>query len=163
LSERHAVPGRPGHTGNPSFREVLAVPLIIAPPIDRDPDAFLRTQDLFDVILQAAGIESEPSAALEPDELFLSETRYRTYQRGRFKSSLRRDDDSFLLFDLENDPHETRNVASDHPEVEAAHRLRIGEIAEAVSARRAVVERLSDEDRDRLRALGYLEQLENPP
>jgi hypothetical protein len=36
------------------------------------------------------------------------------------------------------------------------------EIAEAVSARRAVVERLSEEDRARLRALGYLEQLENP-
>jgi arylsulfatase A-like enzyme len=162
LTERHAVPGKPGHTGNPSFREVLAVPLIIAPPIDRDPEVFLRTQDLFGVIQEAVGLESSPNLSLEPDELFLTETDYRTYQRGRWKSSLRRDDGSFLLFDLDADPGELRDVAAANPEVVAEHRRRIDEIAEAVSARRAVVERLSEEDRERLRALGYLEQLENP-
>ena len=162
LNERHAVPGRPGHTGNPSFREVLALPLLIAPPIDRDPGAFLRTQDLFSLIQAAAGIEPAPEVSLAPDELFLSETEYRTYQRGRWKSSLRRDDGGFLLFDLDDDPGESRNVADEHPDVVAEHRRRMEEIAEAVSARRAVVERLSEEDRARLRALGYLDQLENP-
>jgi len=179
LLERHAVPGKPGHTGNPSFREVLDVPLIIAPPIDRDPEVFLRTQDLFGVIQEAVGIAPSPDLlfgviqeavgiapspdlSLEADELFLSETDYRTYQRGHWKSSLRRDDGSFLLFDLDADPGELRNVATGNPDVVAEHRRRIGEIAEAVSARRAVVERLSEEDRERLRELGYLEQLENP-
>jgi hypothetical protein len=162
LRERHAIRGKPGHTGNPSFREVLAVPLVIAPAIDRDPEVFLRTQDLFFVIQEAVGIETAPETSLEPDELFLTETDYRTYQRGRFKSSLRRDDGSFLLFDLESDPGEVSNVAAAHPDVVAEHRRRMDEIAEAVSARRAVVERLSEEDRERLRELGYLEQLENP-
>jgi hypothetical protein len=46
--------------------------------------------------------------------------------------------------------------------VAEAHRRRIDELGQALSARRAVVERLSEEDRERLRALGYLEQLENP-
>ncbi len=162
LKERHAVPGNPGHIGNPSFRELLVVPLVIAPPIDRDPDAFLRTQDLFSVIQEAAGIEPAPETSLEPDELFLTEMDYRTYQRGRWKSSLHRHDDGFLLFDLDADPGESRNVAAAHPDVVAEHRLRMGEIAEAVGAERAVAEQLSEEDRERLRELGYLEQLENP-
>jgi hypothetical protein len=75
---------------------------------------------------------------------------------------LRRDDGSFLLFDLDADPGESSNVADAHPEVVAEHRRRMDEIAEAVSARRAVLERLREEDRERLRELGYLEQLENP-
>jgi len=162
LRERHAVKGKPGHTGNPSFQEVLDVPLVIAPAIDRDPAAFLRTQDLFHVIQEIAGVRSEASPELADDELFLTETEYRTYLRGRWKSALRRDDGTLRLFDLEADPGETRDVASVHPDVVDAHRRRSAELGEALSARRAVVERLSEEDRERLRALGYLEQLENP-
>jgi arylsulfatase A-like enzyme len=162
LNERHALPGKLGHTGNPSFQEVLEVPLLIAPAIERDPAAFLRTEDLFTLIQELAGAPTAAPGELADDELFLSETDYRTYLRGGFKSALRRDDGSFHLFDLERDPGETRDVASAHPDIVEAHRGRIGEIAEALSARRAVVERLSEADRDRLRALGYLEQLENP-
>jgi arylsulfatase A-like enzyme len=162
LSERHAVRGKLGHTGNPSFQEVLEVPLIIAPAIDRDPSAFLRTQDLYTVIQEIAGAPSDASPELAVDELFLTETDYRTYLRGRWKSALRRDDGSFHLFDLERDPGETRDVAIEHPDVVESHRRRIDELAEALSARRAVVERLSEDDRERLRALGYLERLENP-
>jgi len=162
LKEQHAVKGKAGHTGNPSFQEVLEAPLIIAPAIDRDPSAFLRTQDLFHVIQELAGVRSEASPELAADELFVTETDYRTYLRGRWKSALRRDDGSLHLFDLEKDPGETRDVAAVHPNVMEAHRRRIDELGEALSARRAVVERLSEEDRERLRALGYLEQLENP-
>jgi arylsulfatase A-like enzyme len=162
LNERHALPGRLGHSGNPSFQEVLEVPLIIAPAIDRDPGVFLRTEDLFSVIQEVAGVPSAAPGELADDEVFLSEKDYRTYLRGRFKSAIRRDDGSFHLFDLERDPGETRDVASAHPDIVEAHRGRIEVIAEALSARRAVVERLSEADRDRLRALGYLEQLENP-
>jgi arylsulfatase A-like enzyme len=160
LEESHAVKGKPGHTGNPSFEEVLEVPLIIAPAIDRDPSAFLRTEDLFFLIQQIAGARSEASPDLAADELFLTEADYRTYLRGRWKSALRRDDGSLTLFDLERDPGETRDVAAEHPDVVEAHRRRVDELGEALSARRAVVERLSEEDRERLQALGYLEQLE---
>jgi arylsulfatase A-like enzyme len=159
LNERHALRGKSGHTGNPSFQEVLETPLIIAPAIDRDPAAFLRTQDLFFVIQEIVGVRSEASQELAPDELFLTEKNYRTYVRGHWKSTLRRDDGRLHLFDLEGDPGETRDVAAAHPDVVEAHRRRIDELGETLSARRAVVERLSEEDRERLRALGYLEQL----
>jgi arylsulfatase A-like enzyme len=162
LGERHAVRGKSGHTGNPSFQEVLEVPLIIAPAVDRDPAAFLRTQDLFSLIQEIAGAQSEASPELAADELFLTEKDYRTYLRGRWKSALRRDDGTHHLFDLASDPGEARDVAAAHPDVVEAHRRRIDELGEALSARRAVVERLSEEDRERLRALGYLDQLEDP-
>jgi arylsulfatase A-like enzyme len=162
LNERHAVRGKAGHTGNPSFQEVLEVPLIIAPAIARDASAFLRTADLFFVIQEILGVQSEASPDLAAGELLITETDYRTYLRGRWKSALRRDDGRLHLFDLEGDPGETRDVAAAHPDVVEAHRHRIDELGEALAARRAVVERLSEEDRERLRALGYLEQLENP-
>jgi arylsulfatase A-like enzyme len=162
LGERHAVPGKPGHTGNPSFQEVLAVPLIVAPATRRDPAVFLRTQDLFGLILEIVGGVAETDADLQADELYLSETEYRTYLHGRWKSAVRRSDGQTLLFDLEADPGEQRDVAGEHPEVAERHRARTDELSERLSARRAVLERLSEDDRERLRALGYLEQLENP-
>jgi arylsulfatase A-like enzyme len=161
LNERHAVRGKPGHTGNPSFQEVLEVPLIIAPPIARDASAFLRTEDLFFVIQEIVGVQSEASRDLAADELLITETDYRTYLRGRWKSALRRDDGTLHLFDLEGDPGETRDVAEAHPDVVEAHRRRIDELGEALSARRAVFERMSEDDRERLRALGYFEQIED--
>jgi arylsulfatase A-like enzyme len=162
IGDRHAIAGRPGHSGNPSFQEVLAVPLVIAPAVDRDPAVFLRTQDLFGLIVELVGGAPDATTELAPDELYLSEKNFRTYRRGRWKSFWSRTDDEFLLFDLAADPGETRDVAQSNPGVVAAHRERIGELAEALSARRAVVERLTEDDRERLRALGYLEQLENP-
>ena len=163
IDERHAVPGKAGHTGNPAFQEVLAVPLIISPAIDRDPEAFLRTQDLFGLIVGLAGAPAVADVELDAGEHYLSESKYRTYLDGRFKSSHRREDGAVLLFDLARDPGETRDVAAAHPEVVARHRARIEELSERLSARRAVVERLTEDDRERLRALGYLDQLENPP
>jgi arylsulfatase A-like enzyme len=162
LGERHAIAGKSGHTGNPSFQEVLSVPLIIAPASQRDPAVFLRTQDLFALILELTGGVAEVDAELAADELYLSETDYRTYVRGRWKSAVRRSDDQILLFDLVGDPGERRDVAAEHPDVVARHRARIDELAERLSARLAVLERLSEDDRERLRALGYLDQLENP-
>jgi len=163
IRDRHAVAGRPGHTGNPSFEEVLAVPLVIAPAIDRDPSAFLRTQDLFGLIVELVGLPLDGTESeLASDELYLSELHYRTYRRGRWKSAWSRKEEDFHLFDLVADPGEGRDVADANPEVLAQHRKRIDELAESLSARRAVLERLTDDDRERLRALGYLEQLENP-
>lgn len=162
LTERHAVEGEPGHLGNPSFQEVLRLPLIIAPDVGRDPSAFLRTEDLFDLIVEIAGAPSTSAPALEPDELFLGEAEYRTYLRGRFKSAQRRDDGTVHLFDLESDRGERRDVARAHPEVVAEHRRRMDELGAALSAGSPVVERQSEEDRARLQALGYLQQIEPP-
>jgi hypothetical protein len=53
-------------------------------------------------------------------------------------------------------------VAAAHPSVASAHRRRIREIGDALGSRRAAPQRQSQDDRDRLRALGYLEQIEKP-
>jgi len=161
MGERHALPGMDLHRGNPSFQELVAVPLIVAPGIRRDPAAFLRTQDLHAILVSLAGGTAPGQTELSPDEAYWSEKDYRTYRRGRFKSTQSRTDDAFHLFDLEADPGERLDVAAAHPEIASAHRERIRELGETLSARRAVVERLSHDDRERLRALGYLEELEN--
>jgi len=114
------------------------------------------------IVELVGGSVDEVESELADDELYVSEKNYRTYRHGRWKSSWSRTDDRFHLFDLAVDPGETRDVAGSNPEVVDAHRKRIGEIAESLSARRAVLERMTEDDRERLRALGYLEQLENP-
>ena len=75
---------------------------------------------------------------------------------------MRRSDDRILLFDLDGDPGEQRDAAKEHPDVAARQRARIDELGERLSARRAALGASSEGDRERLRALGYLEQLENP-
>jgi hypothetical protein len=157
LHEIHALEGESGHLGNPAFQEHLRVPLIIAPPTRRNPSAFLRTEDLFHLILEIAGVPLQRRSDLEPDELFVSELEHRTYLRGRFKTTIRRSDGALALFDLEVDPGETRDAAAAHPDVVAAHRLRIEELSERLRARKGVNARLSTDDRARLEALGYLE------
>ena len=73
LGEMHNFPGEfPksfGHYGNPSFQEQLRIPLIVAPARGGDPHRFLRTQDIFDLLLEIAGAPREPSRDIEPDEL----------------------------------------------------------------------------------------------
>jgi hypothetical protein len=53
------------------------------------------------------------------------------------------------------DPAETRNVVRAHPEVRAEHASRMNELARKLGAPDAGSSRLSEEDRRRLRALGY--------
>ena len=164
LNERHAVRGKAGHTGNPSFQEVLEVPLIIAPAIARDASAFLRTEDLFSRDPgDLAGVQSEASPDLAAGELLhhrdgLPNLSPRSLEE---RPSPRRRETSPLR---PREATRARRTTSQrlHPDVVEAHRRRIDELGEALAARRAVVERLSEEDRERLRALGYLEQLENP-
>ncbi len=162
LEERHALRGNPGHYGNPSFQEHLEIPLLVSPSIAADPDAPLRTQDLYRLILQVAGVQTrtaEPTAAptAEP-ELFIAERRYRTYLNGPFKSMLRRDDGEQFLFDLRNDPTETRNLTARRPELAASHRARMEELGRDLSPRTPYETRdLSPEDEARLKLLGYTE------
>jgi arylsulfatase A-like enzyme len=161
LGEDHSFPGELpnnfGHYGNPSFEEMLRIPLIVAPPVAGDPSRLLRTQDFFDLVLQIAGLEARPAADLDPDELFVGELYFRTYRKGRWKSSVRREDGKAFLYDLETDPHEQRDLSGERRLLVLSHRQRLNALSESLAAERAPVEELSESDRERLRALGYLD------
>ena len=157
LGEEHLVEGRSSHWGEPSFEEVLRVPLIVAPPRFEDTERLVRSQDLFHMICGIAGVPAEESSALEPSELFLGERSWWTYRSGRFKSFAARDGEAFHLVDLQADPTEVDDVAALHPEVGAQHRARVAELVDSLGSTRAVPEELTPEDEERLRALGYLD------
>lgn len=59
--------------------------------------------------------------------------------------------------DLASDPAETKSVLAAHPEVVETHRARMSELGRDLAAEVTVPTPLTDEDRARLRALGYLE------
>jgi arylsulfatase A-like enzyme len=63
----------------------------------------------------------------------------------------------FALYDLEADPGETANAAADHRDVAREMAARLAGIVEAVPVRELASDDVSDELRDRLRALGYVE------
>jgi len=58
IGEEHLLEGRLEHFGEPSFEEVLRVPLIIAPPRFDDPELLVRSQDLFDIVARIGGAET---------------------------------------------------------------------------------------------------------
>jgi len=124
----HPLPAMPGHFGNPSFESVLKIPLIISPP--------------------------------QPGDTFLAEQYYQTYRRGRWKSTWARNEGPMALFDLHEDPGEKRDVAASHPDIVQRHRDRIAELTQSLAT--SVSEddldaKLTQDEEDRLRALGYLE------
>jgi len=149
---------KPGHLGNPSFQELLEIPLIIAPDVGPESDVPRRSHDLFHEIRALAGLEPTTNTELESDELFLGELHTRTYRRGRWKSAMSRRGGVPLLFDLATDPGEQRNVAAEHPDVVAAHRARMDGLTAALATTRATRADLEPDERKRLRALGYLEE-----
>ncbi len=172
LGEDHAFPGElpnnRGHYGNPSFEEMLRIPLIVAPAVSGDDSALLRTQDFHDLVLRIAGLAPTPSSDTAADELFVSELNFRTLRQGRWKSTLRRRDGKAFLYDLETDPRERHNVAAQKPMRVLAHRTRGNELTKSLSTPTAPTTELSDADRARLQALGYLNgdvpaELPNPP
>jgi arylsulfatase A-like enzyme len=160
LGEMHNFPGEYpksfGHYGNPSFQEQLRIPLIIAPARGGDPSRFLRTQDLYGVLLGIAGVQREPSHDLEEGEHYIGEARYRTYRKGKWKTLLRRSDGRQFLYDLEADPLEKSDVAARFPDVTAAHVARIEQLTKSLAASGVPQRELSEAERDRLRSLGYL-------
>jgi hypothetical protein len=155
--EQHLVPGRISHGGNPSFEEVLRIPLIVSPPRFDDTESLVRTQDIFRLVARIAGIETEVRPDLEPDELYLSESEWQTYRRGRWKSFKRRSDGVLYLIDLAADPGEGRDASSDRPGIVQEHQERISVLSRTLAAPEAVPSELTPEDEGRLRALGYLE------
>jgi arylsulfatase A-like enzyme len=156
LGEGHFAEGLPGHNGNPSFDTLLKIPLIVSPAVFAHPDAVVRSDDLHRMILEVAGAGPGPEPDLEQEELFLTELRYQTYRKGRWKSYRDRGTGQLQLVDLEKDPGETRDVSSRYPEIVAFHARRIDELAVLLGAGDAPPMELSEEDRERLRALGYV-------
>ena len=162
LGERHPpMPRRVrrSHLGNPSYEELLQVPLIVAPvpPPGAGLAGVRRSQDLHRFLRRLAGARPGPTDPVGADELFLSERSYRTYVRGRFKSAFQRGSNRLVLFDLEADPGEQRDVADAHPEVVAAHRKRVAALSARLAAAPGARRGPTEADRERLRALGYLE------
>ena len=157
LGEIHAVPGNKGHLGNPSFQTLLDVPLITSGVLAEDSSTFVRSQDLFGLILRAVGVEAPPPMDIGRDEQYLSEHAFRTYRQGRWKSTQPRDGGPLVLFDLESDPAESQNVAAGHPEIVTAHQERIKAIASSLASRGEEPARLKPSDEERLRRLGYIE------
>jgi arylsulfatase A-like enzyme len=149
------------HFGNPSFQPVLEIPLIVAPARFEDTDALIRSQDIGDLIRQVAGIDGEagPEPAVARDEHFVGEMKFLTYRKGRFKSIFHRNRMSArVLFDLDADPKESVNLVNEEQEVSVQHLTRVRELVEALATSQTGNRELTEEDRARLRALGYLDE-----
>ena len=62
------------------------------------------------------------------------------------------------LHDLANDPGETRSIASDHPDILAAHRKRIDELEDELGLAAPMPRsELTADEKARLHVLGYLD------
>jgi hypothetical protein len=62
-----------------------------------------------------------------------------------------------VLYDILHNPAETNDLAAAQPEVVAAHRERVAELTRQLGTSNAMDSKLSEDDADRLRALGYIE------
>lgn len=160
--DEHVVSGMRAHFGNPSFETVLDVPLVIWPRVEPTlPATFpalIRGEDVYDLVLALAGTKSNRRPVLAPDEQVVSEQRFVTYRRGRWKSFYNRGTGRLILIDLEADPAEQKDVALAHPDVAAEHRARVAALGSALASASASVAPLSEDDRRRLRTLGYLDE-----
>ncbi len=157
LGETHFTEGSAYHYGNPSFAEVLRVPLIVSPPHFEGTARLVRSQDVFRLIVELAGLRVYIPSELEPNELILTETHWRIYRKGRWKSLMPRLGKAHYLIDLIEDPGEQRNVADEHPAIVAEHRQRTATLVRNLAASNPPPSKRTAEDQRRLRALGYLE------
>jgi arylsulfatase A-like enzyme len=108
-----------------------------------------------------AGVEaatgSEPSVAR--DEHFVGEMKFLTYRKGRFKSIFHRSRTGIrALFDLDADPKESVNLIDAERELSLQHLTRVEELVEVLAASPTGNRELTEDDRARLRALGYLDE-----
>ena len=141
----------------PLYRECLGTLFDTLYKPQLDSAQLVRSQDMRGLVRELVGLPGLPGADIGPDEVVLSETFYRTYRRGRWKSMSLRRRGTTVLYDIEQDPAETRDVASLHPEVVAEHRERVEQLTQQLGTTEAADSVLSADDEERLRALGYLE------
>ena len=158
LASDRAIQRRQSHLGNPSFEPVLQVPLIVVPPTSDDPATYVRSQDLRGLVLRWLGHPApEPSQDLAADEQLLTEASWQTYRRWPWKSAWKRQGDAVHLFDLRSPVPDGRDVSKEHPDVLRSHRERIDALAGKLATSRGRDTELTEEDLERLRALGYAE------
>jgi arylsulfatase A-like enzyme len=157
LDETHTPAAARGHIGNPSYEQVLQVPLIVSPAQFDDPGRLVRSQDLFALLIELASGERVPARDLEPDEVYLSEIAWQTYRRDGWKTLRKRSSGATYLFNLREDPEETQDVAADHGELVSTHVRRIDELMSELGAGDYQPGELTADDAERLRALGYLQ------
>ena len=157
LVDRHLDFEISRHYGNPSFEPLLRIPLIVSPAQQRNSDEFIRGQDVRGLVRGLAGLEGHPDPDLLPGELLVTERYYQTYRKDHWKSMWKRTEDRVMLFDLAADPDETNDLSKEKPAILKAHRKRVDELVAKISSTDRNEQRLSPEDLDRLRALGYLE------
>ena len=80
-----------------------------------------------------------------------------TYRDGRWKSMFHRTrPKEWALFDLEDDPNEEVDRQGDEPEIVERHLRRIRDLNASFATDPESGDAMTDEDRARLRALGYL-------
>ena len=132
----------------------------MAPPVFEDTSRFLRTQDLFYLVQEIAGLAPERAADTRPNELFVGELQFRTYRKDRWKSTIRRSDGRAFLYDLDADPEELNDLSQQRRFLVFTHRTRLNQLTEELQAESAPQRGLSEEDKERLRVLGYLDDEE---
>jgi arylsulfatase A-like enzyme len=157
LGEPHPLPALRGHFGEPAYEPLMRIPLIVSPPIARDPARFMRTDDTFRLVKEIAGATDVAPPDLGTEEVFQSEQLFRTYRDGRWKSIWRRDERDGHLFDLVADPEERNDVASGHPDILATHSARLATLGRELGTRGGRNSEPSAQDRERMRALGYVD------
>lgn len=157
LGERQVLPGTLSHFGNPSFEQLLQVPLIVSPARFDDTESLVRGDQVYNMIRRIVGLPEENGKEVHPGEHFVSEDRYVTYRNGRWKSFQNRKTGELVLVDLQSDPGEKENVADAHPAVRDEHIQRTRVIARSLASSVPPVRGFSELDKERLRSLGYLE------
>ena len=165
-----------GH-GYSLYQETLHVPVALwrAGDSGQRVDVPLEGRDLFDLVLAAASAETLDVAAWSQSRAreeryaslyfsskgrlwlrpYLRHMAMRTFQSGSEKLIWSAYGDTWELYDLVDDPGETRNLAAARPD-------RVKALAEAMEAsvvewRKSTPLQLSDETAKQLRALGYVE------
>jgi arylsulfatase len=154
------------------YQETVHVPLLIKRPGGRDAgqvqSAPVPLLDLFPTILDHAGIgpsdtaRGRPLFAPDPDErTVISETSrkggVRGVVQGRYKLIHRVEADEVSLFDVVADPGETEDLAASHPELVEGMRADLTLWDRMIELRDATQIELSEEERERLRKLGYID------
>lgn len=158
LGEPTPLGRRSRHRGNPSFEPELQVPLITVPRIFPTDLALVRGQDVAGLLLDALELEpiAQPSK-LASGEHFVSEIGYQVYRNGNLKSMHARRKGTTHLFDLGSKEGEEVDIAANHPELVTQHKKRLAALTQHFGTDVLVRLHLTDEDVDRMRALGYLE------
>jgi arylsulfatase A-like enzyme len=170
--------------GTSLYEELIHVPLIVRPPSSSSrprgivDERLIQLVDVLPLILDAVGIDSPPRLdGIAPEtgrEAAYAESSPNSYQVALAGARQRRDLRALIygtwkyiessntpeeLFDLAQDPLELVNLANSHPARTADMRARLAAWKEALArgaAPAAAQQPVSAEQRERLRALGYL-------